>query len=209
VTLETEEHIPYINGYPDGSVRPDGKITRAEVALIFWRLLITPDKNNDVAATFSDITDDEPYAQAVKYLAQIGILRGYEDGSFKPSQEVSRAEFAAIAGRFDDLVGSANNPFTDISETHWAYAYIVSAYMKGWINGYPNGEFRPQNRITRAEVVKIVNCMLGRGIKLADLPADLPGYTDLTSSHWAYCEIMEATVAHQCERHPDGWEIWK
>ncbi|MDR2711506.1 MAG: S-layer homology domain-containing protein [Clostridiales bacterium] len=207
--LETEEHIPYINGYPDGSVRPNGKITRAEVALIFWRLLIAPDKNDTVTATFNDIKGDEPYAQAVKYLARIDILRGYKDGSFKPSQEVTRAEFAAIAGRFDDLVGRAGNPFTDIAETHWAYAYIVSAYMKGWVRGYPNGEFRPQNNITRAEVVKIINCMLGRGIKLADLPADLPGYTDLTSPHWAYCEIMEATVSHQCERHPDGWEIWR
>jgi hypothetical protein len=114
-----------------------------------------------------------------------------------------------IACRFDDLENINSNPFTDLSGSHWAYAYIISAYLKGWISGYPDGEFKPQNGISRAEVVKIVNCMLGRGIKLADLPTDLPSYTDLTSSHWAYCEIMEATVSHEFERQEDGWENWK
>ncbi|MCL1872637.1 MAG: S-layer homology domain-containing protein, partial [Clostridiales bacterium] len=104
---------------------------------------------------------------------------------------------------------SNSNPFTDLTGSHWAYSYIISAYVKGWISGYPDGEFKPQNGISRAEVVKIVNCMLGRGIKLADLPKDLPSYTDLKQSHWAYCEIMEATVSHEFKRQEDGWEIWK
>ncbi|MCL1874228.1 MAG: S-layer homology domain-containing protein, partial [Clostridiales bacterium] len=207
--LETEEHVQYINGYPDSTVRPNNKITRAEVAIIFWRLLKTPEKDDVVANTFSDLKGDESYAQAVKYLAKIGILQGYEDGSFRPSQGITRAEFVAIACRFDDLENSNSNPFTDLAGSHWAYAYIISAYLKGWISGYPDGEFKPQNGISRAEVVKIVNCMLGRGIKLADLPEDLPSYTDLKQSHWAYCEIMEATVSHEFERQEDGWEIWK
>ena len=115
----------------------------------------------------------------------------------------------AIDCRFNDMENSNSNPFTDLVGSHWAYTYIISAHLKGWISGYPDGEFKPQNGISRAEVVKIVNCMLGRGIRLDDLPINLPGYTDLSQSHWAYCEIMEATVSHQFERQEDGWEIWK
>lgn len=207
--LETDYHLKYIGGYPDGSVRPDGKITRAEVAIIFWRLLKNPAKNDPVDNGFTDLKGDEEHAQAVNYLAQLGIIQGYEDGSFRPFAAISRVEFAAIASRFDDLSSSTANPFTDVPEDYWAYGYIVSAYQKGWINGYPGGEFRPQSSISRAEAIKIVNCMLGRGIQLADLPEDLPSYPDLTRSHWAYCEIMEASVSHQCERKADGWEIWQ
>ncbi|MDR2712201.1 MAG: S-layer homology domain-containing protein, partial [Clostridiales bacterium] len=207
--LETEEHIPYITGYPNGSVHPDDKITRAEVAIIFWRLLKATAKNEPLASSFSDIKGDEIHAQAVNYLAGVDIIKGYADGSFRPSQSITRAEFTAIASRFDDLLAGEGNPFTDLPGDHWAYDYIVSAYTKGWINGYPGGEFRPQDSISRAEAVKTVNCILGRGIQAADLPKDLPSYTDLTSSHWAYCEIMEASVMHECERKADGWENWK
>jgi hypothetical protein len=208
-TLETEEHIRYLNGYPDGSVRPGGNITRAEVALIFWRLLKDPAKNNSIIGRFSDIKGDESYAQAVNYLAKIGILQGYKDGSFKPWAAISRVEFVAIAGRFDDLASGMDNPFKDVPEDYWAYGYILSAYQKGWIEGYPGGEFRPQSSINRAEAVKIVNCMLGRGIQLADLPEDVPSYTDLARTHWAYCEIMEASCDHEFERKEDGWERWR
>ncbi|MDR2712784.1 MAG: S-layer homology domain-containing protein [Clostridiales bacterium] len=207
--LETEIHINYINGYPNGSVRPDGNITRAEVALIFWRLLKDPAKNDDLTGSFNDIKDDEFYARAVNYLAKIGILQGYRDGSFKPTAAISRVEFVAVAGRFDDLASGIDNPFKDVPADYWAYGYVVSAYQKGWIDGYPGGEFRPQNSISRAEAVKIVNCMLGRGIQVADLPGGLPSFTDLTSSHWAYCEIMEASIEHKFERKEDNWEIWK
>ncbi|MDR2713797.1 MAG: S-layer homology domain-containing protein [Clostridiales bacterium] len=208
-TLETEDHIKYIGGYPNGSVQPDGKITRAEVAIIFWRLLKTSSKNDDTKNRFNDIKGNEGHAQAVNYLAAAGIIQGYEDGNFRPFAAISRVEFAAIASRFDDLSTASANPFTDVPEDYWAFGYIVSAYQKGWINGYPGGEFRPQSSISRAEAVKIVNCMLGRGIKLADLPESLPSYTDLTRTHWAYCEIMEASVSHECDRDTDGWEIWR
>ncbi|MCL1873778.1 MAG: S-layer homology domain-containing protein [Clostridiales bacterium] len=208
-TLETEIHIRYVNGYPDGSFRPGGNITRAEVALIFWRLLKDPAKNDDFTGSFNDIKDDEFYARAVNYLAKIGILQGYRDGSFKPTAAISRVEFVAVAGRFDDLASGIDNPFKDVPADYWAYGYVVSAYQKGWIDGYPGGEFRPQNSISRAEAVKIVNCMLGRGIQVADLPGGLPSFTDLTSSHWAYCEIMEASIEHKFERKEDNWEIWK
>ncbi|MDR2711819.1 MAG: S-layer homology domain-containing protein [Clostridiales bacterium] len=207
--LETEEHIPYINGYPDGSVRPNDKITRAEVAMIFWRLLKTSAKHDVVTNSFNDIKGGESHAQAVNYLAGINILQGYKDGSFRPFQGITRAEFTAIASRFDDLAIGNSNPFSDLTSSHWAYDYIISAYTKSWISGYPNGEFRPQNSISRAEAVKTVNCMLGRGIKPVDLPEDIPSYTDISDLHWAYCEIMEATVSHQCERKANGWETWK
>jgi len=190
--LETENHIKYLNGYEDGTVRPDGSITRAEVAMIFWRLLKSSAKNDAVSNTFADVSDDAWYAQAVTYLASIGIISGYADGSFGPDRAITRAEFAVIASRFDNLVTGVEIPFNDLNNSHWAAEQITSAYMKGWISGYPGGEFKMENSITRAEVVTIVNKMLGR----SDTPATTPNYSDLSKSHWAYKDIIEASVEH-------------
>ncbi|MDR2712586.1 MAG: InlB B-repeat-containing protein, partial [Clostridiales bacterium] len=206
--LETETHIRYIYGYPNAPVRPNGSITRAEVAMIFYRLLLDPDKDDEVDNIFRDVPEGVWYSQAVKYLAEIGIINGYEDGTFKPNQPITRAEFAKIAASFDDISSGADNPFSDLSDSHWAYSYIISCFMKGWINGYPSGDFKPDNNITRAEAIKIVNFMLGRGIRLEDIPAGVIGYTDLTRSHWAYNEIIEASMKHEYERDEDNWEIW-
>ena len=206
--LETETHIRYIYGYPNAPVRPNGSITRAEVAMIFYRLLLDPDKDDEVDNIIRDVPEGVWYSQAVKYLAEIGIINGYEDGTFKPNQPITRAEFAKIAASFDDISSGADNPFSDLSDSHWAYSYIISCFMKGWINGYPSGDFKPDNNITRAEAIKIVNFMLGRGIRLEDIPAGVIGYTDLTRSHWAYNEIIEASMKHEYERDEDNWEIW-
>ncbi|UZN00691.1 S-layer homology domain-containing protein [Lysinibacillus sp. MHQ-1] len=178
--LETGEHIKYINGYPDGSVKPGSSITRAEAAAIYFRLIKDENKNIAVNGTFSDVGGDTWYAQSVNYLASQGILVGYRDGTFKPRQTITRAEFAAIASRFDNLLTNENTSFKDVSIDHWAAAYIDSAYTKGWINGYPDGSFRPASSITRAEVVKIINNMLNRKIELSDIPSDAVQYKDLT-----------------------------
>jgi len=206
--LETHEHIKYIQGYSDGTVNPNGSITRAEVATIFWRLIKSEDKNNAIVGTFSDVEDGKWYSQAVNYLVSIGIIKGYEDGTFKPSQSITRAEFATIASRFDDLDLEIINPFIDVPSSHWAHTYVVSAYSKGWISGYPGDIFLPDNNITRAEVVKIVNCMLGRGIEKKDVPSEFNTlYNDLTTGHWAFAEIIEASVEHDYERKENGYEI--
>ena len=206
--LETENHISYIKGYPDATVKPNNNITRAEVATIFWRLIISSDKNNVVSSTFSDVNEDEWYAQAVNYLASLKIITGYEDGTFKPNQGITRAEFVAIASRFDDLELGVSNPFVDVHGSHWAYAYILSAHEKGWVSGYEGAVFLPDNKVTRAEVVKIVNGMLSRGIEKEDISKELHTlYSDLTVNHWAFAEIIEASVEHDYERKNNGYEI--
>jgi len=207
--LETGEHIKYINGYPDGSVKPGSSITRAEAAAIYFRLIKDENKNIAVNGTFSDVGGDTWYAQSVNYLASQGILVGYRDGTFKPRQTITRAEFAAIASRFDNLLTNENTSFKDVSIDHWAAAYIDSAYTKGWINGYPDGSFRPASSITRAEVVKIINNMLNRKIELSDIPSDAVQYKDLTKKHWAYCYIIEASTEHSYTRKDNGFELWK
>lgn len=207
--LESDAHIKYINGYPDGSVKPDNSITRAEVAAIFFRLIKDTNKTVTANGKFSDVNSGEWYAQAINYLASIGILKGYEDGLFHPEQTITRAEFAAIASRFDKLEASDKSTFSDVDPNHWAADYINSAYLKGWIGGYPDGSFRTESSITRAEVVKIVNSMLNRKIELSDIPADAPQYTDLAKSHWAYCDIIEASTEHVYDRKENGYELWK
>jgi uncharacterized repeat protein (TIGR02543 family) len=205
-----EDHIPFLTGYPDGSVKPDNPITRAEVATIFFRLLSNPAKNNPRETVFSDVAD-RWFTQAVNYLASIEILTGYPEGDFRPDRPITRAEFAAVSSRFDKLaVMEGSAAFPDI-EGHWAKEYINSAYAKGWVSGYPEGVFKPQQNITRAEVVKVVNTMLHRRLRIADMPADIllniVKFTD-AETHWAYDEIVEASNNHDYTRRSDGYETW-
>jgi len=202
----TEDHIPFIQGYPDNSVKPDNAITRAEIAMIFFRLLTDVGKNTPRPSVFKDVASGAWYAQAVSYLASIDILKGYPDGTFKPNQPITRGEFAAVASRFDELEPTDSNAFPDITG-HWAIGYINSAAAKGWVNGYTDGTFRPEKFITRAEVVKIVNTMLNRKIKLENIPAGIRQFTDFVG-HWAYTDIVEASNYHDYEREADGYEIW-
>jgi len=143
--LETDKHIRYIAGYPDGSLGPDLVITRAEVAMIFFRLVKDPAKESVIRGTFTDVKDGVWYTQAVNYLAKIGVILGYPDGSF-----------------------------------------------------------RPENNLTRGEIVTVINRMLLRGIEVQDLPRWAPTYTDITAAHWAYTAIMEASIGHEFTRKVEG-----
>jgi hypothetical protein len=210
-----DDHIWYIRGYPDGSVQPDGNITRAEVTMIFFRLMSDPAKNDARAPAFADVPADEWYAQAVNYMAEKGIVIGDEDGTFRPDDYITRGEFATIASRFDNLLVHEGEPvFSDVAG-HWAERFIASAAEKGWVHGYPDGTFGPDRSITRAEVVTTVNNMLHREIELADIPpSGIPIYTDITEAHWAYCDIIEASVAHVYDRKVEGvdaelWSEWQ
>lgn len=204
--LFTSNHIKYLNGYPDGTVRIDNPITRAEASALFYRLLANPGTAD--SGKFSDVSSGAWYAQSVDYLVSIGIITGYSDGTFKPDQTITRAEFATIASRFDALADSSGNAFGDVPGSHWAVSYINSAYAKGWINGYPDGTFKPDNSITRAEVVKIVNTMLDRKIDDKALAEVKNPYSDITRSHWAYADTIEASIAHKHEI-VDGAEVWQ
>ena len=204
------DHIQYINGYPDGSVRPDANITRAEVSAILFRLLADTAKKNKLTSIFDDVTDDAWYAQSVKYLSSIGNIKGYPEGDFRPDNPITRAEFATLISGFDNLEPSEGSIFSD-TDGHWAEAYINSAAEKGWVSGYPDGSFQPEQFMTRAEVVTVINRMLLRSIEAEDVPDWAPYYTDLEESHWAYTQMIEASLGHEFERKPDGDgvnEIW-
>lgn len=204
----TETHIAYLFGYGDGSVRPDKSITRAEAAAILYRVIEDEDKAAPLTCTFSDVKSGSWYYQAVAYLQKQGIISGYPDGTFKPESVITRAEFVTMIVRPGELVANAPSKFGDVSASHWAAKYINSAAAKGWVSGYPDGTFKPGAKLTRAEAVTIVNCVLGRKIKLENIPAGAPKLNDITSKHWAYCDIMEASITHEYTRAADGTELW-
>ena len=145
-------------------MRPDNAITRAETSAILFRLLSDTMKRNTFNSRFPDVTNDAWYAQSVKYLTYKQIIKGYPDNTFKPDNPITRAEFAALISGFDELTPSEKNRFSDI-DGHWAVGYINSAAEKGWITGYPDGTFKPEGKMTRAEIVTVINRMLIRMIE--------------------------------------------
>lgn len=206
--LLKDDHIAYVQGYPEGDFRQERPITRAEAAQLFYNLLIGVNKTG-YASAFPDVKSGAWYADAVNCLSANKVISGYPDGNFKPDAYISRAEFATLASKFDELSSSDTNRFNDVSNNHWAVSYINSASVKGWIKGYEGGEFRPERNITRAEVVTLVNAILERKVSLDNILKDARQFTDLTSTHWAYCDIMEATNGHTYERKSDGLhELW-
>ena len=207
---EDGEHHAYVIGYPEGDVRPLNNITRAEVATIFYRLM--RDANLDVIKTtqndFSDVNAGDWFNKAVSSLAKGGYLTGYEDGTFKPNAAITRAEFATIAVRFADEVASAGNAFSDISD-HWAKDNILKDVNLGWITGYEDGTFRPDELITRAEAMTIINRILVRYVNEEGLHADAKLWSDNPSSAWYFYNVEEATNSHTYERQEDGYnETW-
>ncbi|MCL2057568.1 MAG: Ig-like domain-containing protein [Oscillospiraceae bacterium] len=201
------DHIQYIRGYPEGDVRPDNPITRAETAEIIYRLLEASRVSRRQQSPFPDVGNDEWYTASVSYLASIDIVRGYLDGTFRPDNPITRAEFATMISGFDNLEEVDYNVFPDVDD-HWAKGYINSAATKGWVAGYLDGMFRPEDYITRAEVISVVNRMLNRKIEVAEIPSWAPSYTDITERHWAYADVIEASIGHRYERKPNEYEIW-
>jgi hypothetical protein len=209
--LETQNHIVYLYGYPSGAAGANRAITRAEVAAVFYRLLANPGDPGaaEDSKRFGDISGGEWYAAEVNRLTALGILKGYPDGSFMPDNPITRAEFSAVASRFDALASVTGNAFVDVPDSHWAVGYVNSAYAHGWIRGYPDGMFKPEAGITRAEVVTIVNAMLDRKIDAAALLRVANPYNDIDAGHWAYADIIEASIAHEYTRDEEGREIWQ
>ena len=207
----TDDHYSYLIGYADGTVRPNGKITRAEVATIFFRLLDddTRAKYWSSKNDFSDVSADKWYNNAVSTLSRMGVIGGYADGTFCPDAPISRAEFAKIAVSFTQNNGSAvYNYFTDVKTTDWFAPYVTAAKDAGLIEGYSDGSFKPESKITRAEACAIVNRTLGRKPSKAHMKiSDRIDWPDVQTTDWFYEAIMEATNSHTCTMG-DRVETW-
>ena len=211
--LNTVDHYAYIAGYPGGTVRPSGNITRAEVATIFFRLFTDEYRETYWATSnpFSDVAFTAWYNNGVSTAANAGIVAGYPDGTFLPNNNITRAEFATIAARFLSEAYAGPDLFTDISG-HWAAEYINRAANAGWISGYPDGSFHPDAYITRAEAVTLVNNMLGRMPHEDHLLANMKVWPDNPETAWYYEAVQEATNSHDydwtVENEVRLYEIW-
>lgn len=206
--LNTKDHLAYLAGYPGGTFGPDQNMTRAEAAQMFYNLLL--EKDVKITVEFEDVPADAWYAKPVNTLASLGILSGVGNGRFDPERSITRAEFTVIAMKFANTSGGGVNIFSDVNEDDWFYSAVVDSTQYGWINGYPDGTFRPEATISRAEVTVIVNHMLGRA---ADRPyviaheEELNTFGDVNRGHWGYFHVAEATNAHEYHTE-DGTESW-
>ena len=209
--LNTQDHYSYLIGYSDGTVRPNGRITRAEVATIFFRLLTddTRQRNWSSENNFSDVSADKWYNNAVSTLCHMGVLGGYSDGTFRPNAPITRAEFAKIAVSFAQINGfSEYGYFTDVDSSDWYAPYVDAAKSVGLIEGYSDGSFKPENKITRAEACTIVNRVLGRKPSKNNMKiSDRINWPDCTTDDWFYEAIMEATNSHtyQMGKRAETW----
>lgn len=208
--LNRRDHTAFLVGYAEGTFGPERNMTRAEVTTMFARLLtkqIEADKT--YSSTFNDVAKDCWAANYIGYMQQFGIVTGYEDGSFRPDAPVTRAEFAAIASRFEKLTQGSKS-FTDVPDTHWAVKYINFAATRGWVTGYADGTFKPEHSITRAEVAAVTCRLLERSADQTYIRShigELRTFADVTESHWAYWYAMEAANGHDYTKS-GGSENW-
>ncbi|NLY21580.1 MAG: hypothetical protein GXZ08_09910 [Tissierellia bacterium] len=206
--IETVIHRAYVNGYPDGSIRPQGEITRGEVAAIIARLHADVEEIvYGVENNYSDVNSTDWYSKHILYVRDKGLMEGYEDGTFKPENKITRAEYVTVVARFKGLV-EIDTKFED-SKGHWAEGYIGAVNEKGWISGYPDGTFKPTANITREEVVKMTNGMLGRSVKAEGIEdLNINKFTDLEYGTWSYYEMIEASTSHKCLDNDEPFETW-
>ena len=215
--LPAEEHKLYIVGYDDGEFKPENNMTRAEAAAIFARN-IAERKGENISNTKSSFTDIDTklwYNRYIGYLEKYDIIEGYNDGTFKPEKQITRAEFVTMCTRFynlfDKLADGKKNNFTDVANSHWAYEFINSATAMDWIKGYADGTFKPDSNITRAEVVAIVNRVTSREADTEYINKNISSlnrFSDLThKGYWAWEDIIEAANTHTAVRSADD-EVW-
>ena len=208
--LNGSNHFAYVVGYKDGNVRPQGNITRAETAAIFFRLLKEDVRSENLSKhnDFADVTEDSWYNTAVSTMAGMNILKGRTANSFVPQAPITRAEFAAICARFDSGKAEENSGFTDISG-HWAEKEIERAATLGWVSGYTDGSFHPDAPITRAEAMTLINRVLCRMPETkADLLDSMTKWPDNQPGAWYYLAVQEATNSHTYEQKDSKYETW-
>ncbi len=208
--FEHPTHVNYINGYPDGSVQADGHITREEMAAILYRV-----KNKQyeepfktTGEVFPDVDKTRWSVTDIEYMAAHGVIKGYPEGDFKPCNNLTRAEFAALIRRFTALPASKDaNVFPDLSQEHWAFDDIMALYSAGFLNGYEDGTVRPENQITRAEVMKVMNIILGRKPDVDYVKSlKVAPFNDLDKTKWYYVDVLEATITHNYFLDKNGYE---
>ena len=208
--LNGDDHFAYVIGYPDGKVHPEGNISRAETATIFFRLLKADTRDGNLTAenVFADVANGKWFNKAVSTMAKLGIVKGRSAETFAPDAPITRAEFAAICARFNTKPTNTSNSFSDISG-HWAEAEIERAVAFGWIAGYPDGTFRPDTYITRAEAMTMINrvlCRMPQDEK--DLLRTMVVWPDNKPTDWHYLAVQEATNSHEFERKGAVNETW-
>ena len=210
--LNADDHFAYVIGYPDGGVHPHATITRAETATIFFRLLTEKTRKDNLTKyhSFRDVPQGAWYNAAVATMAKLKIITGYPDGTFQPDAPVTRAEFAAIAARFDEKSARTTASFRDIYG-HWAERYISRSAELGWIRGYTDNTFRPDQSITRAEAMALINRVLNRNPESKDdLLRSMNIFNDnLDTTKWYYLDVQEAANSHDFIRKANGYEMWK
>ena len=208
--LNGDDHFAYVIGYPDGKVHPEGNISRAETATIFFRLLKADIRDGNLTADneFSDVSDGQWHNKAISTMAKLGIVKGRRADRFAPDASITRAEFAAICARFSTKPVENSSSFSDISG-HWAENEIERAAAFGWISGYPDGTFRPDARITRAEAMTMINRVLCRMPQSeSDLLDSMVTWPDNKPSDWHYLAVQEATNSHDFDRQGEVGESW-
>lgn len=208
--LNGDDHFAYVIGYPDGKVHPEGNISRAETATIFFRLLKSDIRDGNLTADneFSDVSDGQWHNKAISTMAKLGIVKGRRADRFDPDASITRAEFAAICARFNTKPVENSSSFSDISG-HWAENEIERAAAFGWISGYPDGTFRPDARITRAEAMTMINRVLCRMPQSeSDLLDSMVTWPDNKPSDWHYLAVQEATNSHDFDRQGEVGESW-
>ena len=214
---EHPTHIGYINGYPDGSVQPEGDITREEITAILYR--ITNHQYEKPFATtgevFPDVNMGRWSIHDIEYMADKEVVYGYPDGEFKPTRSLTRAEFAALIFRFTGTEqADIKSPFTDLDEAHWAYNEILALTDNGLIEGYPDKSYKPEDNITRAEAMTVINKLLGRKpLESYVKSLEFNPFNDLFEDKWYYVTVLEATITHNYWLDNNGyeylWEDWK
>ena len=208
--LNGDDHYAYVIGYLDGNVRPNANVSRAETATIFFRLLKSDIRDGNLIADngFSDVSDGQWHNKAISTMAKLGIVKGRRADNFDPDASITRAEFAAICARFSTRTVENSGSFSDISG-HWAENEIERAAAFGWISGYPDGTFRPDARITRAEAMTMINRVLCRMPQSkSDLLDSMVTWPDNKPSDWHYLAVQEATNSHDFDRKGEVGESW-
>ena len=214
LALNTDDHFAYVNGYPDGTVKPTGDVTRAEVAAILYRVMDADcvKTYETTRCSFSDVVRGDWFNLYVATLENAGVIVDTRtNGKFRPNEAITRAELAAMLAQFADIKSAANS-FNDVSARHWASDEIAVCAKMGWINGYPDGSFRPDATITRAEMMAMINRALGRTPESADdLLSGMKTWRDNANVNaWYYLDVQEATNSHAYsdKSKDDKYEKW-
>ena len=206
----SDYHIGYLNAFDVRYLHPNELLTRVEMAFMMYQLL-DPDQRPDTLINYQPFTD-LPFASddhCIASLSVIGLLRGYEDGSFRPDNPISRAECVVLLSRLIE-VPAGSSTFSDVPETHWASSAISAGTSAGWLSGYPDGTFRPDQNITRLEAVKMINPAFHRtcDVNYVQTTKGFPRFYDVSPEFWGYFDLIEAYVGHNYIVTDDGTEIW-